>query len=98
MSAADQERLPREGRVPQLYVLCLACHRHVRPATRGCPHCGADVQALLDLEAQQLGKIQRLAEALQKLVGPEPEPEPRRPARRKKPAPGKAPRGQRPRR
>lgn len=73
---------PSEGRVPQLYVLCLACHRHVRPATVCCPHCGADVQALLDHEVQQLEKIQRLASALQKLV--EAEPAPLRPAPKKK--------------
>lgn len=77
---------PSGGRVPQLYVLCLACHRHVRPATVCCPHCGADVQALLDHELQQLEKIQRLASALQKLVEAEPEPPRTAPKKRKQTA------------
>ena len=56
------------GRVPELFELCLCCYRHVRPATRACPHCGAGVQQLLAAEALQLEKVARLTAALQALV------------------------------
>ena len=60
----------RRREVPESYPQCLGCHRHVKPATKRCPFCGADVGKLARQEAKQLEKIARLTAELSHMLGP----------------------------
>lgn len=50
--------------IPGRYQLCLGCYRHVRPKTKGCPFCGADVAKLARDEARRLKQIEQLSAKL----------------------------------
>jgi hypothetical protein len=62
----DEARI--KGRLPPLLHRCPSCSRHVFKDTSACPHCGADIGAVLARRLEALRLFNASAAAFDKLL------------------------------